>query len=101
MIKVAEEGAKMSEARVTIRTGVGLHARPASRLVREAAKHKCEITIEYRDKKAEAKSIIQVLTLAVKDGQEIIIRAEGEGEEAAVASLLRLLNNLGGAEKQP
>ncbi len=91
----------MSEARVTIRTGVGLHARPASRLVREAAKHKCKITIEYRDNKAEARSIIQVLLLGVKDGEEIIIHAEGEGEETAVTSLWRLLNNLGGGEEQP
>ncbi|MEW6545881.1 MAG: HPr family phosphocarrier protein [Bacillota bacterium] len=80
----------MVEARVVVRTGVGLHARPAALLVQEAVKHPCRVTIEYGGKKADAKSILQVLAMGVRDSEELVIRAEGEGESEALASLVSL-----------
>lgn len=82
--------AAVVEARVVVRTGVGLHARPAAVLVQEAAKHPCRLTIEYGGRKADAKSILQVLAMGVRDGEELVIRAEGEGESEALAALLNL-----------
>ena len=80
----------MVEARVVVRTGVGLHARPAAVLVQQASKHACSVSIEYGGKRADAKSILQVLALGVKDGEELVIRAEGEGESEALAALVDL-----------
>lgn len=80
----------MVEARVVVRTGVGLHARPAALLVQQASKHACRVSIEYGGKRADAKSILQVLALGVKDGEEVVIRAEGEGEPDALAALVQL-----------
>jgi len=80
----------MVEARVVVRTGVGLHARPAALLVQEAVKHPCRVTIEYGGKKADAKSILQVLAMGVRDSEELVIRAEGEGESEALAALVNL-----------
>lgn len=82
--------ALMVEARVVVRTGVGLHARPAALLVQEAVKHPCRVSIEYGGKRADAKSILQVLALGVKDGEEVVLRAEGEGESEALAALVHL-----------
>lgn len=73
---------------------VGLHARPAAAFVQEAGRHKCQITIESNGKQADGKRILQVLTMGVKCNQEIIIRASGEGEAEAVASLVSLLESL-------
>ncbi len=86
----------MVEARVIVRTGVGLHARPAALLVQEASKHRCKVTIEYHSKSADAKSILQVLALGAKDGEELVIRAEGEGESEVLAALVRLFAAGGG-----
>lgn len=82
----------MVEARVTIKTGVGLHARPAAAVVAEARKHACQLFIQQGDRRANAKSILQVLALGVKDGEEIIIRAEGEGEQPALAAVVARLH---------
>lgn len=80
----------MAEARVTVKTGVGLHARPAAELVREASRHSCRLTVEYGGRTADAKSILQILALGVKDGEELVVRAEGEGEDAAIKAVLAL-----------
>lgn len=79
------------EAKAVVKNKVGLHARPAAMFVQEAMKHKCRIIVESQGKKADAKSILQVLSLGVKCGQEVTVRAEGEGEQNAVQSLLALL----------
>lgn len=83
----------MKEARVTVRSKVGLHARPAAMFVQEALKFKCKVTIESGDKTADGKSILRVLALGVKCGQEIVIRTDGEGEDEALASLVSLIEN--------
>jgi phosphotransferase system HPr (HPr) family protein len=91
----------MTEARVVIRTGVGLHARPAAMLVQAAAACRCKLTLEYAGKKADARSILQVLALGVKDGEEVLIRGEGDGDEAAVASLAGLFAAGAGSGEPP
>lgn len=80
----------MVEAKVVVRNKVGLHARPAAMFVQEAMRYKSKITVEAAGKKADGKSILQVLALGVKAGQEIIVRADGQDEEEAVQSLVCL-----------
>ena len=70
---------------------VGLHARPASQFVQTAARFASSVTVEYNAKKANAKSILQVLSLGAGGGAEISIHAEGEDAEAAVAALQQLI----------
>ena len=82
----------MTEEKVVVKSPVGLHARPAASFVQEAMKHKCGIQIESAGKKADGKSILQVLALGVKFGQKITVSADGPGEEEAVASLVKLIN---------
>jgi len=81
----------MVEAQVLIRTGVGLHARPAAALVGEARRHACALRLESGGRAADAKNILQVLALGVKDGEAVHIRAKGEGERQAVDALLGVL----------
>ncbi|HHW26407.1 MAG TPA: HPr family phosphocarrier protein [Firmicutes bacterium] len=82
----------MTEAKVVVKSQVGLHARPAAMFVQEAIKHKCSIKVESAGKKADGKSILQVLSLGVKCGQEITLYADGPGEEEAIASLVKLVS---------
>jgi phosphocarrier protein len=80
----------MTAARVSVDTGVGLHARPAAVLVAAARAHACTLTIEYNGKVADAKSILQVLGLGVEDHETVTVRADGEGEDAALAAMIAL-----------
>ena len=81
----------MVEAKVVVASKVGLHARPAAAFVQEALKHKCSVVLEAGGRKANGKSILEVLALGVKHGQEVILRTDGEGEKEASHNLCRLL----------
>jgi phosphoenolpyruvate-protein phosphotransferase len=64
-----------------------LHARPAKVLVNLAKQFKSEIRLQHGEKKANAKSMVSVLTLGVVSGSEITVQANGEDEEVAIAEL--------------
>jgi phosphotransferase system HPr (HPr) family protein len=73
---------------------VGLHARPASLFVKQAAKFPCAISITNLSgagKCVNAKSILSVLTLGVQQGHRVRIEAEGDQAEAALQALQQLI----------
>lgn len=70
----------MAERRVKVTTEVGIQARPATVFVETAAEAKGEVAIAKPGGDAhDAKSILQVLTLDVRSGDEIIVEGEDEG----------------------
>ena len=80
----------MPEITLTIKSKVGLHARPAALFVREAARFKSAITVHNGDKQANAKSILNILALEANSGSVITVRAEGEDADAALKALSTL-----------
>ncbi len=66
---------------------VGIHARPAGNLVEEAKKYASDITIEANGKSAPAKKLIKLMSLGVKQGQEITVNVEGADEDTAAAGM--------------
>ncbi|MCI5839010.1 MAG: HPr family phosphocarrier protein [Peptoniphilaceae bacterium] len=83
----------MYEEKVILKNEIGLHARPASIFIREAVKHSCDINLVRDGRNYNAKSIMSVLSMSANKGDEIIIRAQGEGEEVAVKDLVDLVEN--------
>lgn len=81
----------MKEFAYTIKDELGIHARPAGLLIKEAAKFPCSITIAKDGKAVDAKRILGVMGLGVKCGQQIVIAADGEQEEEAIATLSKFL----------
>ena len=77
----------MKEFKDIISDPVGIHARPAGLLVKESSKFSSKITIEANGKSADATRLMGVMGLGVKSGTEVIIKACGEDEAEAVASL--------------
>ena len=80
-----------AEKNVKITNETGLHARPASKFVQKAGSFKSDVTIVYGEKEVNAKSIMGVLSLGVSQGNEIIIKCEGEDSETAVEELVIFL----------
>lgn len=70
-----------------VKDELGIHARPAGMLVKEAKQFASVITLECGEKKAVAKGVMGVMGMAVKQGNEVTVTAEGEDEEAAIAAL--------------
>lgn len=81
----------MKEFTYVIKDEMGIHARPAGLLVKEAAGFPCKITIAKDGKEMDAKRIMGLMSLGVKCGQEITIRTDGEQEEEAAAALQKFL----------
>lgn len=85
-----------SEATLTITNKVGLHMRPAKEFVQAAAGFPgATIKVRNLDRperpEGNAKSMIDVMKLGVAAGQRIHVRAEGDGAQAAVEALTRLV----------
>ncbi|MFB2968199.1 phosphoenolpyruvate--protein phosphotransferase [Aerosakkonema sp. BLCC-F183] len=84
------------EIYLTIKNRMGLHARPAAKFVATAGKFKCEITVRNVSANSDAvnaKSINQLVTLAVCRGDEIAIAASGSDADEALAALQQLVEN--------
>ena len=78
------------ETSLVITNKVGLHLRPAGLLVQTAAQFQSKIVAQFGDKTANAKSIMGVMKLEVTVGSTIVLRAEGEDAEQAIAELTDL-----------
>ncbi|MDA0567264.1 HPr family phosphocarrier protein [Streptomonospora sp. S1-112] len=73
----------MAQRRVTVESKVGLHARPAAMFVEAASKAEGQVTVAKGEgTPVSAKSILAVMGLDVRNGDEIVIDVEGEGPEA-------------------
>lgn len=83
----------MTTKTVTIQNDVGLHARPATFFIQKANSYKSTIVIEKGNRRANAKSLLGVLSLGIEKGHDIIVRAEGVDEADAVEGLADLLLN--------
>ncbi len=71
----------------TITDPVGIHARPAGMLVKEAKKYEDKITLTKGDKSAEAKKLMALLGLCVVKGETITVSVEGADEDATVVEM--------------
>ncbi|MDR6225758.1 HPr family phosphocarrier protein [Desmospora profundinema] len=83
----------MVEQTLTIPNQTGLHARPAALLVKEAGRYASQVYIAKGDKQADAKSLLGVMSLSIRGGEEIAIRAEGDDEKEAVQALAQWIAN--------
>ena len=81
-----------AEMTLTLLNKVGLHARPASKFVQTAARYAATIIVVCGARQANAKSILQVLSLGAGGGAEITLQAEGDDAEAAIAALRQLID---------
>lgn len=77
----------MKDFTYTIQDALGIHARPAGLLVKEAAKYPCEVTLKCGEKKGNAKKIMNVMAMGVKKDMEVTVVCEGDQEADAAAAL--------------
>ena len=68
-----------------------LDKRPIAKLVQEASRFSSSVFFEYRDKKVNAKSIMGMMTLALKNGDDVDVVTDGTDEEAAADTIARYL----------
>lgn len=65
----------------------GLHARPATNLIRLAKKYKSVTSLKKGDKTIKLNSMLNLLSMALKGGDTITIIVEGEDESEAATAI--------------
>ncbi len=78
---------------IEIRNEQGLHARPAELFVRLARKFESKIELIKEDRRVDATSIIDLLTLGATQGTKLVLVAEGGDAQEAVEALADLVEN--------
>ncbi|WP_285906712.1 HPr family phosphocarrier protein [Pseudodesulfovibrio pelocollis] len=82
-----EEQGEYLSRQVVVANEHGLHARPAGKLAQRAQGFAAQISIVLDEQEVDAKSILDVLTLAAGPGDVLEIRASGDDAAQAVEAL--------------
>lgn len=77
----------MNKFEYTIKDEVGIHARPAGMLVKEAKKYESKIIVSANGKSAEATKLMAVMGLGVKCGQTVEVKITGGDEDTAYKNM--------------
>lgn len=83
----------MKEFTYVITDQAGIHARPAGLLVKQTQPYASEVTIVKGDKKGNAKSMLSVMGLGAKHGEELTVQAEGPDEDVVITKLEDFFKN--------
>ncbi|MBR5692742.1 MAG: HPr family phosphocarrier protein [Fibrobacter sp.] len=78
---------------LTVTNKLGIHARPAGMIVDITGPAKSDVSIVFEGSKANAKSILNVMMLAIPLGSEVKFEVDGEDEEEVVQKLEKLFND--------
>lgn len=76
---------------VVVKTQQDFEARPIANLVQVANRYESKIYLEHGDSRVNAKSIMGMMSLALLNGEEILVDAEGADEAEAVAAIEEFL----------
>ncbi len=88
----------IAEKEVTVRNTLGIHVRPATDMAEVAGKFRSKVSVIKDGKAVNAKSSVELLTMAAVSGTELQIRAEGEDAREAVDQVARLIETGFGEE---
>lgn len=82
---------KKMKKSVVIRMQGEFEARPIANLVQVANTYASRIYLEVEEKRVNAKSIMGMMSLALMNGDTVVLDAQGEDEEEAIAGLAKFL----------
>lgn len=88
----------MTSRNVLVQNKIGFHARPVSLLVETGKIFKSSITVEKDGQTADIRSIVSLMKLRVKMGDEVVVCAQGEDEADAVRAIVELIESKFGEE---
>jgi phosphocarrier protein FPr len=98
--EAAEAGSHASSDALLVSNPAGLHARPASVLAHQAKRFRCAVHLRHGDNSANAKSLVAIMNLNIKQGDKVVIIAQGHDARDAVSSLSILVSEGLGARHE-
>lgn len=70
---------------------VGIHARPAGIVVKEAKKYESSVAFKCGEKEADGKKLAPLMAMGIKCGDEVVVEVDGPDEETACAAMETVL----------
>lgn len=89
----------MQQKTLIISNQLGLHARASAKLVNLAARFASEIYLETNGRRANARSILEVMKLAASHGMQLELTTNGEDEVEALTAMEKLIHDKFGEAK--
>lgn len=83
----------MQKKKITIQNKLGLHARASMKLINVAGRFESDVLIKHDSSEVNAKSIMNVMALALSKGTEIELITHGPDEEEALKAVSELIEN--------
>jgi len=83
----------MLNQKITVKNPSGLHMRPAGIFVKEVGRFKSEVMIYFKGNEYNAKSMLNLLSAAIKCGDEIELRINGTDEEECMKSVVAAIES--------
>jgi phosphocarrier protein len=81
----------MKEFNYTITDPLGIHARPAGILVKEAKKFTSKITVFKGDKSCDMRKLLALMGMAVKQGDTVTVQIDGDDEADCAAAIEKFM----------
>ena len=78
---------------LTIKNELGLHARSAAMIVRAVEGSRSEVFLERDGVRVDARSLLDILTLACPKDSRIVVRADGEDARELGESIEKLVES--------
>ena len=82
----------MIQKSIQIKLEEGLEARPVAMLVQVASQFESTVYINSEDRKVNAKSIMDMMSLGLASGEEVTVVADGNDEDTAVVEIEKFLS---------
>ncbi len=83
----------MLKKQILIKAKSGIHARPASILVRVANSFRCKIFLEKELFRGDCKSLLDILELSILNGETVTVMTDGDDEDEALKKIVNVFEN--------
>jgi phosphocarrier protein HPr len=83
----------MQMRQVNVANTLGVHARLAAKIVQLASRFKCNVSLAFGGRTANARNVLAVMLLAASVGSKIMIETNGPDEAEAIDALTTLLSH--------
>ena len=83
----------MKSFEFTVKDELGIHARPAGMLTKEAKKYKSTILLKKGEKEVNVLKLMALMGLGVKCGETVTVTIDGEDEETCAAEIEKFFND--------
>jgi phosphocarrier protein HPr len=80
-------GTEMISKEITIKNESGLESKVAARLIQKVSGFESNIWIQKNDRRANAKSLLGILSLSISRGEKVLLIADGPDEQLAISEL--------------